>query len=226
MLEPIHFDTDQSTLTSDARSRLDRLVAMLITYPQIKLLIVGHNMAQFTLATGLRESNVTGLEWSQVDMSRHVAWVHADQAKDGKSIGVPLNKDAVSVPERQIGNHETRDFTRRGKPIRNANTKDWRRALDRAGIHPYFPPASDLPRKYGKQYPTRPLVEYLFDDFRWHDLRHTWASWHFQGGTPLHVLQELGGWSDIRMVQRYAHLAPEHLAEYAERLAQAGTAPG
>lgn len=36
----------------------------------------------------------------------------------------------------------------------------------------------------------------------------------------MHVLQELGGWSDIRMVQRYAHLAPEHLSKYAESLCQ------
>jgi hypothetical protein len=56
------------------------------------------------------------------------------------------------------------------------------------------------------------------EDFRWHDLRHTWASWHIQNGTPIHVLQELGGWSDIRMVQRYAHLAPEHLACYADNI--------
>lgn len=50
------------------------------------------------------------------------------------------------------------------------------------------------------------------------DLRHTWASWHIQNGTPIHVLQELGGWSDIRMVQRYAHLAPGHLACYADNI--------
>jgi beta-glucosidase/6-phospho-beta-glucosidase/beta-galactosidase len=35
---------------------------------------------------------------------------------------------------------------------------------------------------------------------------------------PIHVLQELGGWSDIRMVQRYTHLAPEHLACYADNI--------
>jgi site-specific recombinase XerD len=38
-------------------------------------------------------------------------------------------------------------------------------------------------------------------------------------------LQELGGWSDIRMVQRYAHLAPEHLAKYAEVLCPLETVP-
>ncbi|MTW23230.1 tyrosine-type recombinase/integrase, partial [Allochromatium palmeri] len=39
-----------------------------------------------------------------------------------------------------------------------------------------------------------------------------------QSGTPLHVLQELGGWSDFAMVKKYAHLAPEHLAEHAARI--------
>ncbi|ANW48805.1 tyrosine-type recombinase/integrase [Burkholderia pseudomallei] len=48
-------------------------------------------------------------------------------------------------------------------------------------------------------------------DFHWHDLRHTWASWHVQHGTPLMVLKELGGWETIAMVQKYAHLAPSHL---------------
>ncbi|MFP5419806.1 MAG: tyrosine-type recombinase/integrase, partial [Gammaproteobacteria bacterium] len=49
----------------------------------------------------------------------------------------------------------------------------------------------------------------------WHDLRHTWASWHVQSGTPLAVLKTLGGWSSMDMVMRYAHLAPEHLSEWA-----------
>jgi len=41
------------------------------------------------------------------------------------------------------------------------------------------------------------------------------ASWHVQNGTPLHVLQELGGWETPSMVRRYAHLACVHLAAYA-----------
>lgn len=52
-------------------------------------------------------------------------------------------------------------------------------------------------------------------DFRFHDLRHTWASWHAQRGTPLMVLKELGGWETIQMVQKYAHLAPSHMATHA-----------
>ena len=55
-------------------------------------------------------------------------------------------------------------------------------------------------------------------EFRWHDLRHTWASWHVQAGTPLHVLQELGGWECVEMVRKYAHLSSERLAGYVDRL--------
>lgn len=50
---------------------------------------------------------------------------------------------------------------------------------------------------------------------RWHDLRHTWASWHVQAGTPLAVLKELGGWASIEQVQVYAHLARAHYAAFA-----------
>ncbi|WP_408605675.1 tyrosine-type recombinase/integrase [Methylosarcina fibrata] len=51
-----------------------------------------------------------------------------------------------------------------------------------------------------------------------HDLRHTWASWLVQAGTPLHALQELGGWESVEMVRRYAHFSSDHLADYVERL--------
>lgn len=63
---------------------------------------------------------------------------------------------------------------------------------------------------------------------RFHDLRHTWASWHVQAGTPLAVLQDLGGWASLSMVQRYAHLGATHVAAWAgNTLASAATArPG
>jgi len=53
--------------------------------------------AQFAVLTGLRQGNVIGLEWSQVDLDRKVAWVHPDQAKARRAIGVPLNDEAVAT---------------------------------------------------------------------------------------------------------------------------------
>ncbi len=148
------------------------------------------NAARFALATGLRHSNVLGLTWSQVDLSRQLAWIHPDQAKSRKAIAVPLNMTAMNVLESLHGKHDEYVFTYKGNRIQRANTRAWQKALLRAGI----------------------------TDFRWHDLRHTWASWHVQAGTPLNVLQELGGWESVEMVRRYAHLSPKHLAEYADRI--------
>jgi integrase len=150
-------------------------------------------VVRFSLATGLRKRNVTELQWSQVDLERRCAWVHPDQAKARKAIAVPLNAEAMLVLRRQQGKHPVYVFCyRKHAPLSCVNGGTWREAVKRVGLA----------------------------DFRWHDLRHTWASWHVQQGTPLHALQELGGWETAEMVRRYAHLAPEHLAEYAERLAK------
>jgi integrase len=153
------------------------------------------DMASFTLATGLRAANVTGLTWDQVNLSRKLAWIHPDQAKARKAIAVPLNDTAVGVVRAQKAKHPTRVFTYEGEPIRQVSTRAWYKALKRAGI----------------------------EDFRWHDLRHTWASWHVQSGTPLFALQELAGWETEKMVRRYAHLAAEHLMAYAGNMESHGT---
>ncbi len=63
------------------------------------------SMATFTLQTGLRAANVTGLTWDQVDLARKLAWIHPDQAKARKAIPVPLNETAVQVlraPTRKV----------------------------------------------------------------------------------------------------------------------------
>jgi integrase len=54
--------------------------------------------------------------------------------------------------------------------------------------------------------------------FRWHDLRHTWASWQRQNGTQLDELQKLGGWLSESMVRRYAHLSSEDISQASMRI--------
>jgi integrase len=148
------------------------------------------DFAALTLATGLRQRNASFLTWAQVDLKRGMAWIHGDESKSGKAFSVPLNDDALSVIEKRFGEHPTYVFTYRGKPVARTTTKALYAALKRAGI----------------------------EDFRWHDLRHTWASWHVQSGTSAQELQELGGWSCTEMVQRYAHLGGDHLKKAASRI--------
>lgn len=63
------------------------------------------------------------------------------------------------------------------------------------------------------------LAKIGIEDFRWRDLRDTWASWHAYRGTPLHVVQELVGWASMQMMRRYAHLSTDHLAEHVTKFA-------
>ena len=149
------------------------------------------DMVTFSLATGLRQANVMKLEWAQVDLMRQHALIHPDQAKTKKAIPVPLNSEAMRVLQRQVGKNAIYVFTYKGEPVNQCNTKAWYHALERADI----------------------------ENFRWHDLRHTWASWHVQSGTSLQELQQLGGWSSFEMVLRYAHLSSNHLKDAAERIA-------
>lgn len=145
-------------------------------------------MTRFDLACGLRRANVTHLQWKNVDMERAVAWVWSRDAKGNRHITVPLNDDAMAVLREQAGKHKDFVFTYKDKPVLNTTTKAWYKATARAGID---------------------------TGFTFHDLRHTWASWHVMGGTPLEVLQQLGAWKSLDMVQRYAHLAPGYIAKYA-----------
>lgn len=55
-------------------------------------------------------------------------------------------------------------------------------------------------------------------DLHFHDLRHTWASRMAMAGVDLLTIKELGGWKTIQMVQRYAHLSPDHKRQAIERL--------
>jgi integrase len=100
-----------------------------------------------------------------------------EPAKNGTPRGVPLNRDAVDVLEAEREKHPVFCFTYRGEPIAWEMTNSARHtAREKSGI----------------------------SDFRFHDLRHTSASWHRQAGTSCDELKDLGGWKSRVMVDRYA----------------------
>ncbi|MBS0416690.1 MAG: site-specific integrase [Proteobacteria bacterium] len=162
------------------------------------------DMSVFALATGLRVSNVTHLEWARVDLDNRRCWIDGYQTKSGEPIPVPLNDDAIQVllkwkrKHAEAGEKWTAEvhsyvfvYERlKHAPIQTVTTKMWRREAAAAGLK----------------------------GVTFHTLRHAWASWNTQAGTPLRILQELGGWASIDMpAQHYGHLNPGALAEHAHR---------
>lgn len=143
------------------------------------------DLAEFSLATGLRRANATGLLWSQVNMKARYVALDAGKTKAKRAIHVPLNDLAMAVLKRRAGVHDVYVFTYNGRPFRDPKTA-FIAARERAGL----------------------------DGFRWHDIRHTWASWHAMNGTPESVLQQLGGWK-TDMHKRYSHLSPQYIAQFA-----------
>ena len=146
-------------------------------------------VVQFALATGCRMMEILRMEWNRVDFDRRVAWLDPGTTKNGDGRGLPLNRDAILALRSVQAQHKRWCFTYKGKRIERIGSA-WKRSLKRAGI----------------------------ENFRFHDLRHTWASWHVMNGTTLQELMELGGWKSFEMVLRYAHLAPEHLSTAAARI--------
>jgi len=162
------------------REEADRLIDAL---PEHLKDVVG-----FALSTGLRMSNILGLQWDKVDMDRRHAVIEGEFMKNGAPLAVPLNEPTMAILRRQQGKHETHVFTFRGEPFREANGNTWRKALKAAGI----------------------------ENFRFHDLRHTWASWMRESGADTRDLQELGGWKTPAMAARYQHLSSERLMRSAK----------
>lgn len=109
-----------------------------------------------------------------------------------------MNEDAIEVLKGQIGQNLRYCFSYKGQPMRaDVTNTAWRTALKRAGV----------------------------EDFRFHDLRHTWANWHRQAGTSCDELKDLGGWKSRTMVDRYAKFATENLLSAASRIERGGKGP-
>lgn len=148
--------------------------------------------ARFAVLTMLRMRSMLALTWDRIDLKARRAWIPGAQMKGARTHGLPLGSDAVTILRqlRRLNPKGDHVFQWDGRPIDDCNTRAFQNAVERAGVGP----------------------------LRWHDLRHTGASWAVQNGVTLPELMELGGWKSYSMVLRYSHLAPDHLASAAEKV--------
>ncbi len=151
--------------------------------------------AAFAVDTGLRSGPIRSMEWSQVDMRKKLIIIKKIQLKGGqrrkvKPLRVPLGPGAMNILRGCRGRHKRWVFTKDGIQVpREMVNRAWRRAVREAELEP----------------------------LRFHDLRHTWASWKVMDGVPLHVLQALGGWASIEMTQRYGHLSNSEIDRWGRK---------
>jgi integrase len=145
-------------------------------------------IVEFALSTGCRAGEILGLEWSRVDLTRKVAWLDHGTTKSGDGRGIPLNADAVAALEATRGQHPRWCFTFGGKRIQQSSTA-WDKAKQRAGI----------------------------EDFRFHDLRHTFGRRLRAAGVSFEDRQDLLGHKSRRMTTHYSEAELANLIAAAER---------
>ncbi|MBW8076874.1 MAG: tyrosine-type recombinase/integrase [Gallionella sp.] len=153
-----------------------------------------HPVVLVAMNTGLRRSELFHLRWEDVDLDARWLTVHGTTAKNGQTRRIPLNAEAQSTLQawrRLAKEGETRVFPGVGGERLKRVDRAWRGLRKRAELQ----------------------------NFRFHDLRHHFASRLVQSGVPLNTVRELLGHADTTMVLRYAHLSPDHLAEAVEKIA-------
>ena len=141
-----------------------------------------------TKNTGLRSSNVANLRWNQVDLKNKTIYLGAEEMKNSKSLGIPLNKQALKVLMQQKGMGSLQPMY----VFSNADGK------------PYT--------KYGVSHAFKKACKKAgYPNYRFHDLRHDFCSKLVQRGVDIYKVKELAGHKDVTTTQRYAHLSPESL---------------
>jgi len=148
------------------------------------------------LNTGLRRGELFNLTWADVDLAGARLTVQGYGTKSGQTRYVPLNAEAVDVL--------TTWKPATCEPTARVFPGDEGAALD------------TIKTAWGKLMATAAIA-----GFRFHDLRHTFASKLVMAGVDLNTVRELLGHADLKMTLRYAHLAPEHKAAAVAKLVQA-----
>ena len=160
----------------------------------------------FSLHTGLRWSEQAEIRWADVDMLAGVVTV--GRSKNGYTRRVPMNSTVarllVDLGAARTPHSDPQELVFRGAAYRTIS-RAFLAAVERAQAS-----LRDAGKDAGR-----------LEGYTWHGNRHTFASKLVMAGVDLLTVQTLGGWRTPAMVQRYAHLAPEHLSRAVERLVSA-----
>lgn len=146
-----------------------------------------------SLNTGIRQGELTSLQWKNVGLADDASlFISGDVAKSGKGRHVPLNDEAKAALTKWKAQQTESELVfpgRNGNRIAEVKTA-WRNLL----------------------------VDAQIKEFRWHDMRHHFASRLVMAEVDLNTVRELLGHGDLKMTLRYAHLAPEHKAAAVQKL--------
>jgi len=147
---------------------------------------------EFSLAlhTGMRRNEQHRLRWQDVNLRAGIITIA--HSKHGGARHVPINSVAENALEILSKHRDGSEYVCLGSARRDG--RDWERWFEEC------------------------VREAEIRDFRWHDLRHTFASRLAMAGVPLRTIAELLGHKTLAMVMRYAHLAPAHLRDAVERI--------
>ena len=146
-------------------------------------------MVLLSINTGIRRGELFDLRWKHFNRHTPTLTIEGETAKSGKTRHIPLNNEAMKVlaawSKQTKDRREDRIFAGKNGARRTDCKKAWNNVLEKSKI----------------------------TQFRWHDLRHHFASKLATKGVPLNTVRELLGHADLKTTLRYAHLAPDHKAD-------------
>jgi len=143
------------------------------------------------LYTGFRKNEILGLKWRNVDFENNIIILFPEQTKNKRYHSIPMHPvlKEMLLKRKESSSDIDLVFHRNGQPVKNIRSA-FENALKRAGIV----------------------------DFRFHDLRHTFATKLIRRGVNIYVVKELLNHTDVKITQRYAHLTLSEKAVAIDKL--------
>jgi len=161
--------------------------------------------------TGMRRGELAGLCWDRVDFEKGFIQITRLRDRNGLADRTKTRNSQRRIPMSDVVKEALTDIKSRGLHPEYVFCTDYGKPFDEGHIYWYFKRAQKTAG--------------LTNRYRFHDLRHTFASHFVMNGGSLYDLQKLLGHARFEETQRYAHVAPEHLAKTVNIVSFGGT-PG